>query len=272
MAGTGRPRGARAEGWSKEKLLEELEADEEVSVSELCRKFAAGETKPKSLLVEVERWRASDADFRARYDALLSLRSPGTVNNGGPSKEDQDPEAFADWRLKFCTDLAESGSRLDAANKSPYSYTHIYQMLTEGYPFFDKDFAEMVHMVEMQIAAEMEGGFVWAFRQCTDPAKKAWIADRWLTKRDPRRWGKQVEITHSGKVEHEHTHKLLPREERLALLMQEQQTFFGGVEQRALPPGVDESRVLDLGSSRADPEVIDAEYVEEDDERSAEAV
>lgn len=236
------PAKARAPGWGKETVLRELEDGS--SVRDICKRYSL-ETGYRALVTEIQQWRVRDADFKVRYDALMDERDPNR-SGGAPSKEEKDP-SLGDWRVKFCEDLFRTGSRLKAAESSPYSYQLIYQKITEGYRHYEPDFAELVQLTEMRLCAEMEGAMVDALREAAAPRDKAWIAKAWLERRDPRRWGRQVELLHSGSIRHEHTHThRLSREERLEALVEDQQEFFGAAgEQAALPPA-DAGEVIDL--------------------------
>lgn len=237
----GRRAEKRAPGWSRETLLREMRAGK--PVMDVCAEYSL-DTKPTTLYAEVTRWRAQDPEFERQYGEVLEGR--GVSRAGGlPPREQLDP-SIADWRLKFCEDLFETGKKLEAARRSPFSWEEIVKKLNRSTPSYDHQFAEMVHEVQMKLCAEMEGGFVEAFRESSG-RDKAWIAKNWLERQDPARWGKQVELIHSGAVavNHTHTHRLeLPKEERLALLADEQQKFFAESYPAALPEPVIEGEVV----------------------------
>jgi len=259
MAGRGKGRrGPRAPGWGKEAVLRELAAGD--TLHQIAAKYALT-TSPDALVTEIVRWRARDAAFAARYDALMDRRGrPNRKAAGVKSKAEQNPQ-LGDWKLHFCEALFETGSRLKAAEdpRVPYSWKHLHQMITPGYPQHDAAFADMVHLVEMRFCAQMEAGMVEAFRDAKNPRDKAWIAKQWLERRDATRWGKQVEMIHSGQVSHTHEIAAKTREERLAELLADQQRFLTPelpAESRALPPAPEALEVIDV-------EVLSAEEVKD---------
>lgn len=233
VADKGRPCNPRAKGWGKETFLAALEADPKITAHAVISKYRL-KNKHANLSHEVVRWRFADLEFAARYKALMDARSPNRIKVS-VTKVDADP-SLGDWRLKFCEDLFATGTRLAAAEKSPYSYDHIYQMMTEKYPQYDREFAEMVHLVEMRMCAMAEGLFFQALTSDDNaPKDRAWIASRWLERRDPARWGRQVEMFHTGTVEHKHTVEIKSREERLAALLEDQLHYLEKAAPHLLP-------------------------------------
>jgi hypothetical protein len=101
------------------------------------------------------------------------------------------------------------------------------QFLEPQNPDYDERFANMVRDAEVKICAEMEGGMIQAFRDAEMPRDRAWIARSFLERRDPTRWGKQVELIHSGGIDHQHkhTHELKAREDILLELFEDQKRF-----------------------------------------------
>jgi hypothetical protein len=219
---TGRKYIPRLEGWGKETVLKEIR--EGAVVMDICAKYALT-NPPTSLYQEIVRWRHQDPAFEKEWTAIMLERDPdrNSKSRGAPRKEDIDP-SLADWRLKFCQDLFETGKKLEAARRSPFCWEEIVKKLNKTTPSYDQQFAEMVHEVQMKLCAEMEGGFVEAFRESSG-RDKAWIARSWLERQDPERWSRQVEMIHSGQVVHKHEIQV-SRESRLAALADEQSRFF----------------------------------------------
>jgi hypothetical protein len=246
MAGgkPGRRASRRHPDWSKETLLREMR--EGVSVADCTAKYAVGKTSPNVLYQEIVRWRHNDKEFERQYIEILTARGVPRLGGGVP-KELRDP-TIADWRVKFCEDLFSTGKMLEASRRSPFCYEEIVKKLNKNTPSYDEDFAEMVQQVRLKICAEMEGGFVEAFRESSGK-DKAWIAKSWLERQDPTRWSKQVELVHSGKVEHQHNHShqlQLPKEQRLAALAAEQERFFSSVPALSAPKEyVEEAQILE---------------------------
>lgn len=221
---TGRPAKARVDGWGKDTLLRELRTG--LSLREVCNRYAL-EASPGTLRREVTVWRLTDPLFDRDYTQIMADRGHLTrINHDGPEKREYADPNLADWRVRFCERLYLDASRLAAAEGSPYEYRQICKMLDCNHVQYDKDFADLVKDVELRMNAEAEGLFFNALREADTPKDKAWIASKWLERRDPSRWSKQVEMIHSGTVKHEHEHKGLPREQRIAELMAAQQEFF----------------------------------------------
>lgn len=244
MAKPGRPRAPKREGWGKEAVLAGLR--EGKAIMDVCAEYSI-KSPPRVLYKETADWRKSDPAFAAEYDAVLNERFPNRSRAGRPRKETLDP-LLADWRLKFCEDLFATANRARAADNSPFEYPHILAMLDPNKAEYDKDFADMVHEVELRICSEMEGG-IWSAYKEASGRDKAWIARQWLERRSPERWASQSKLQVSGKVEHEHKGVLkveLSRDERLALLAADQEKYFQAYTPKALPEG----------------EVVEAEVVE----------
>lgn len=237
-----------------ETVLEEMRRGD--SVSEICRRYALG-TTVGALRTEIERWRHRVPEFGAEYAAILDEKYPDRLSQGRgrPTKEETDAK-LRGWKMQFCEDLIKyNGSRNKAAARSPYTPEYIYQMLDESYPAFDQEFYDLVHVTEMRLAAELEGGLYEDWASLGPGKDRAWIAMQILPRRQPKRWSKQLEMIHSGSIKHEHNHQLaLPKNERLALLAEQQQKFFATEPVAALP--------ADTGGVAIE-DVIDAEYVTE---------
>lgn len=240
----GRKRNPRPAGWGKDLVLAELGVGR--TLSEIYEKWAHSGATVNGLKWDVRKWKRDDDEFAAEVDRLVDARKDPRVETlrkapPPPTKEERDP-SIANWRVQYCADLLETGTRTAAAERSPYDYSHIYRMLEPRYKDYDEEFAELVHETEMRICAEMEGGIVEAFREADRPKDKAWIAKSWLERRDPTRWSRQVEMIHSGEVKHKHKHELPePIQERLEALLDEQRKFFEESEARLQADGVIEA-------------------------------
>lgn len=172
---------------------------------------------------------------------MTDSKKRSEFNGGRPSKELDAP----DWRMQYCERLAETKNRSTASDATPYSYDEIYKKLNPKYSEYDKDFAEMVHAVEMRFLANAEEIMYTAMDHEPSWRNKAWIAKEILKVRDRDRWSDKLDISveHKGVVRFEAN-----RQKMLAELAEEQFS--------TLPP----ARKA-LGSGEAD--YIEAEVVRE---------
>lgn len=182
------------------------------------------------------------------------------TNKGGRPKK----EPTGEWKDKFVADMLKyNGNRSKAAAESPYSFTYILMMLDKNNDAYDEQFAEKVRECELSISAAAEEVLVSAALAFSDglpdndTAKTldiaARISEKVVQKLDSDRWGKKVDLRHSGEVKH--NHMLGSREERLAIALRAQQEFFGSKGIKVIGP---------LGNQEplALPAAVDAEYVE----------
>lgn len=200
------PRKKRADGWSKETILAELSTKPEMTLRKLFELYR-GEASAEACKSDYKQWVREDVAFAAAVKPLADLRRPVPSNTGrdiGRPPLDADP-SNADWRLRFGEHLFKYGSRLKAAEKSPYKWTTILKKLNPRHKDFDTALFEIVREVELMICSEMEGGIVGSYRVLPDGKEKAQIARSVLERMDPDRWSKKVGITVGGKVEHVHS-------------------------------------------------------------------
>ncbi len=201
---------------------------------------------------EVDRWRRLDPEFDRQYIEIAKDLSRPIV---AKPQKDSIPE-HANWRLKFAEELYRTGDRIAAAAVTPYPWETIYRKLLQSdVRAFDKDLHEIVQVVQMKLCSEAESRIVSAMRDPElAPKDVAWIGFKWLERQDPTRWGKQVELVHTGTVKHEHTQPAaLPREQRLAALVAEQKQF--------MLPAVTESTPVELDVIDVEAELVPVETV-----------
>lgn len=235
------------DGWSAEWMkdfLRKLPEGETFSLRGFCVSQAGKSWQV--LYKDVCVWRNQDEELRT----LLKDSQSHTI--GAPKKGDR-PEN-ADWRVNFCEELLISCNRADAAAKTPYSLRQIQNMLSPKSDQYDEHFARMVEEVDQKIISEMEGGIVQAFREAPEPRDRAWIARSYLERRDPTRWSKQVELIHSGEVQHKHEITGKVNVDLLATLVEDQRLFMRRVPTKELGPA---PIALELGG-----DVLEAELVE----------
>jgi hypothetical protein len=130
-------------------------------------------------------------------------------------------------------------------------------MLDPEYSSYDDHFAKMVKAVELEIAAQAEEIMVGAMGEenWTDMASakiaqaKVWVAKTVAEKLDSKRWGKHIELTHKGGIEHRHT--IGPSNaEKIARLKDEQEAFLTKARE-----------VKELPAAPISMDIIDAEVV-----------
>lgn len=217
------------------------------SVSAVCARYSLG-ASVYSLRDEITRdWLHRDPAFREQYKALARPAGGKRLN-----KEELDPEQNAGWEMRYCEALYETANPYKAAAVTPYDYQTIYKMLSENYPEYRKDFAEMVQEIRMRFCADMQERVVSAAKDPNTPARDvAWIGFQWLERQDKQQWSRQ--LVHSGTIKHEAIGPTMSREDRLALLLAEQKKF---MQPRA---------AIEAGEVEADQDVVEAEVVTEGD-------
>lgn len=211
----------RPEGWSAEWLkdfIRNLPEGEIFAPSAFC-KMNAG-TSWQVMYREMMGWRKKDPELAG----LIRARMRNT-SQGRPAKGED--EENIEWRVNFIREYLNTGDKSIAAQVTPYTLRRINQFLSPENPDHDPRFYEMVREAEAKICSEMEGGMIQAFRDAEMPRDRAWIARSFLERRDPTRWGKQVELIHSGEIghKHKHTHELKAREDILLELFEDQRRF-----------------------------------------------
>lgn len=219
------PKEGRAPGWGKEAVLRELESG--LSLVEVCAKYAIG-VEPSTLRRDVLKWRETGKTYDERFDAEYKrIVGEDNVYPRGDTSKELLPEN-ADWRVAFCEEFAVTKSRELAAAATPHDYRTIYRKLNKDDSLYDAEFAEMVHLVQMSFCAAIESDIIKSATNDLLPAKdRAWIGFKVLERQDPKRWGRQVEMIHSGTIKHETqpAQLQLPREQRLAALASELKQF-----------------------------------------------
>lgn len=221
--------------WSKEALKQDLRQCN-TTLTEICRKWSADPDKWQGLYNEIRIWRKQDPEL----NELIILNTKATDSkkrttiSGGRKPKDLDPEDHS-WRYTYCEVLlAEKGNRNKAALVTPYSPDEIYKKLNERYTEYDREFADMVHLTEMQLVAWAESEIWSALEDATTPKDRAWIAKEILKVRDRARWGDKLALEVTGSVQHQH----MLQQNKEALLIEASKDLtklFGKKEPLALP-------------------------------------
>lgn len=240
--------------WDKERITQDLRSLSHTGIIKLCKQYG-GEEGWRTYYNDVWKWKQLDPDFNEVFQQFLERNSPGMSQpkSGRPRSDLGDKS----WQDDYCIALAKYNlNRHRAAQVTPYSFETIYQMLDPEYSSYDEGFAKKVKAIELEISSRAEEMAVLALDEENyrdiETAKitqtKVWVATKVLEKLDPKRWGKQIEMTHKGTINHKHQLAAGSKGELFARLKEEQDAFLAERMKRALPPK---------------PEVIDAEIIDE---------
>lgn len=215
----------------------------------------------KGLYFDVKRWMAVDPKLAQRVGEIIKRRGSGRnrLDEGDKSWQDAFCEAYFKHNGNKAKARVESGC--------PYSLRRIEEMLQQGNPAYDKEFAEKVLEKKLEFKADFEE-MALALRDPeayvdTDASKiamnKSVVATRILEKVAKEEWGRETRV--HGSVTH--TFQLQSRYKSRQELLAEM------VEDRKRFESTRSAQVLELpseaGSSKAaseDPievEIIDAE-------------
>lgn len=279
--------GSHTKFWTKENFLKDLESFD-IGIRKICFLYAdASKSEGKEVswrhfYNDIWRWKKTDPEFAKAYQDYLS--KIGAKSQGGrPSLEITNP----DWKEKFCKDLIElDGDRAKAADRSPYTFSSILHKLNPADSEYDKDFSDMVRTTELRISAIAEAMLVGSLRRgWGDPdhlpdrdtalilETQARISERIVSKLDPDRWGKKVDLRHSGEIQHSHQHQIEIKATKIESLMEEQRLFLTRKGQNlpiAIPEKTETSE--DIIEAEFEPiaqeKVVQAERIEPDKKRS----
>ena len=195
------PRSKRPPLWPKETHKTELRSGS-LTLTAICQKWGSKD-KWRGLYSDVKTWELQDPEI----SELIRLNTVATdskkrsaITGGRPAKEDS-PENH-DWKFEYCQELLKTKSKKKACLVTPYDQDEIYKRLNEKYTEYDRDFAEMVHLTEMQMVAWAEEVIWTALGEETKPKDRAWIAKEILKVRDRPRWGDKLDINMSGSITH----------------------------------------------------------------------
>lgn len=227
--------------WSKESFLSDLEKIGNIRGT--CRIYEDENKGVQAYEGDVRRWRRDDSVFDEKVIAILSVSE--TTSIAGPGREPKDG-GDKSWQEEYCLALYKfDGNRKLAAEATPYSFGQIMDMLNPETVSYDKEFHEKTKVVEASIAAEVEGLLLSLrkddaykdFNTSKITQTKAWYALKLLEKLDRMRYGRYVEMQMKGTMKHEHTVELIPREQKMFTLWEDQRKFLD-VKRKALMEGV----------------------------------
>ena len=258
-------RGHRNKFWSKKTVLEDLR--HVGNLKGVCEIYADEKTGWRGYYNSLRQWRKEDAAFDKEVGIILS--ESDTSLQPGPGRERKDGGDLS-WQDDYCRALYEfDGNRKLASAVTPYSFGQIMDFLNPETTSFDKAFAEKVKIAEAEISAEIEAMVLGlrkpenfeTFEQSKISQTKAWYGLKILEKLDRMRYGRYVEMNMKADVKHQHTVQLLPPEQKLFNLWEEQRKHLEARRQ-ALIEGVNPDQKLDEGPEKEPEEVIEGEVVE----------
>lgn len=196
-----KPRSKRHPLWSKEVLKEDLRSGS-LTLTAICQKWGQKD-KWRGLYSDVKTWELTDPEISEliRLNTIATdSKKRSSIGGGRPSKEEQ--EEAHDWRVDYCLELLKTKSKKKACLVTPYNQDEIYKRLNEKYTEYDQQFAEMVHLAEMQLVAWAEEVIWTSLGEATTAKDRAWIAKEILKVRDRPRWGDKLDISMTGTITH----------------------------------------------------------------------
>lgn len=206
--------------WSKEQFLEDLRKYR--TIKKVCEIYADKEAGWQAYNSDQWRWRKADPELDAEVKAILAGEGTDRPDNGRPRNDKGDKS----WQEDYCRALIENRLALDrAAAVTPYSVRQIEDFIDPVCSSYDENFAKMVREAELTISSRSREALVslqdessWEdFETSKISQSKAWFHFKMAEKLEPTKFGRrQVEVT--GTIDHRHQHRLMPKEERLALL------------------------------------------------------
>lgn len=208
----------------------------DASLRQILIELSTPEIGWRGLYGDVCGWRLQDKELDNLIDQVTAEVSKRGGDHGGRPRNDRDDEGV-DWRVKFCEAYATHRSRNKAATSTPYKPAEIAKFLSPRYKEYDKNFADMVHAVEMELAGRAEE-LVWDSLEKEaangTPKDTAWISLNILKNLPNSGWGNQrVDLNVSGTIVNKFE---LNRKQLIAELVADQQHHFG-LEKKQLQAG-----------------------------------
>lgn len=207
---------------------------------------------------DIWKWKQIDPAFAEAYESYKIKMNKQNASGGRKKLSEKDP----DWIEKFCEAYIKFRNPRKAAEVTPYSFQSLMRMTDPNDSQYNEEFTKSFKIAGQEISADLEqialdaayliGEGVTSLTQ--DEAKILDIQSRislnTLSKLNPARFGKKLEMQVSGKIDH--THSISGRAVQLTSLMEEQRLF---MQERA------SGRSLPMALPPA-PEAIDVEYEE----------
>lgn len=189
--------------------------------------YAPSPEKWRGIYSDVWRWRKTDQEFDSIVTEYIQKTTGKKSLAGGRPRLDNGDKS---WQQEYCEALIRfNGNKEKAAQVTPYSFEQIYEMTNPTYGSYDSEFSKMVLSTELKLAAKAEEMVFSALSEenfvdlhtAKIAQTKVWIATKILEKMDKNRWGKDLNVRHSGSI----NHIQIPREKILATLVDEQKKY-----------------------------------------------
>lgn len=249
--------------WNKESFLADLK--HVGNIKGVCEIYANKGTTGagwQGYYNSVSHWRDTDANFAKRMGEILQNSESTTKPGPGRPRLDGGDRS---WQQDFSAALYKAdGNRRKASKVTPYSFEQIQDMLDERSVSYDADFYKKVRTVEAEIAAEIEEMLLSLrkeeafedFNTSKITQTKAWYALKVLEKLDRMRYGRFVEMNMKAEHQHTHTVEVIPREQKLANLWEEQRKHLE-TRRLAIASGAHPDQKLDEPDPVIEVEVVD---------------
>lgn len=218
----------------------------------------------RGLYNDVWRWRKLNKSFDAQVRELIVQDKGG----GRPPKDGGDTS----WEDLFCEEFYKTNGNLGSASDvTPYSIRQLMEFLDENSTSYRKSFADKFAEVKFRIVGELQSLFLEQrlnssyanLEQANIAAKKAWVSMKGLEKLHPALWGRKSELNVQGSIKHLHgAQRMLPPEERLAQLWDEQKQFFERRREEALQLVDGRAAKLEPLAPVKEEQIIDAEVID----------
>jgi len=232
-------------------------------IKKVCQIYADEESGWRAYYTDQWQWRKKDPEFDEEVKAILLEGGVDHSNSGRPRKDGGDKS----WQQEFCDALIEHDWNFQkAAAVTPYTARQLMEFQDPATSSYDDEFAKMVEAAELVIASKAREIIVGEglnpasyadFETAKITQTKLWAALKAQERLEKKYGRRHLEIT--GNVQHQHQHRLMPREERLSLLWEDRKAFMEGrmKSQEALESGEHET---------IDAEILDVERVEVEDD------
>lgn len=204
---------------------------------------------------DIWKWKQIDPAFAEAYESYKIKMNKQNASGGRKKLSEKDP----DWIEKFCEAYIKFRNPRKAAEVTPYSFSSLMRMTDPNDSQYNEEFTKRFKIAGQEISADLEqialdaayliGEGVTSLTQ--DEAKILDIQSRislnTLSKLNPARFGKKLEMQVSGKVDH--VHSLGGRVNTLTSLMTEQRQML-------------KEKGIYLPAPIPDEEVLEADFVE----------
>lgn len=229
-------------------------------IKKVCEIYADKTAGWQAYYSDQWRWRKADPDLNAEVESILKSGNLDRPNNSRPRNDEGDKS----WQADYCKALIDHKMALDkAASVTPYSIRQIEDFLDPVCSSYDEEFTKMVKESELTFSSRAREMLVDSlspdayetFEASKSTQTKVWVATKVLEKLEPKKFGrKQIEVT--GTIDHRHQHRLMPRDQKFAMLQEDRRLFLERRKKEIL-------RLNPLNQNESEEPPIEAEVVEE---------